>query len=96
MKVGCRFWTDFCSSALNKRIRLVNEYNLGAACVISRSVINSQLQVGIFYIKTNQWKTCHVENVCLTRGCDTGILSVQIIPGKNSERKQNFPKKEMF
>ena len=90
MRVGCRFWTNFCSRAFSKSILLLNEYILGAASVISRSVIKSQLQVSIFYIKTIQWKSCYVENVCLTNRLDTGILLVQIIPEKNNERKQNF------
>ena len=50
-----------------------NEPFLGASNVISRPV-KSQVQVSIFCIKTNQWKSCYVENVCLEHKPNMNIL----------------------
>ena len=52
-----------------------NEPFLGAANLIFRPV-KSQVQVSIFCIKTNQWKSCYVENVCLKHKLSMNILFV--------------------
>ena len=51
-----------------------NEPFLGASNVISR-LVKSQVQVSIFCIKTNQWKSCYVENVSVPFGTKQGNTS---------------------
>ena len=72
LRIGCRFSTDFCAHRENQTkifLEVLVQY-------LGQLSAKSQRQVSIFSINFSQWKSLHVENVCLSSTLDMDILLV--------------------
>ena len=72
LRIGCRFSTDFCAHHENQT-KILSEVLVQ---YLGQLFAKSQWQVSIFSINFRQWKSLHVENVCLSSTLDMDILLV--------------------
>ena len=72
LRISCRFSADFCAHHENQTkifLEVLLQY-------LGQLFAKSQRQVSIFSINFSQWKSLHVENVCLSSTLDMDILLV--------------------